>query len=99
MKLVKFDAMLIAIQECHSVDEIKQNRDRAVAFEAYARVAMNTEAEQKTIEIRIRAERKASEMPAEMKKNPGKRNDKPTAAAAGGSLGIASPAHPSITGS
>ena len=59
MQLVRYDAMLHAIAQCHEVDEIKQIHDQAAALEAAARVAMNTEAERQAIEIRIRAERQA----------------------------------------
>ena len=62
MKLVRYDAMCRAITEAHAVDEAKDIRDQAVAFEAYARQAMNTDAEREAIEIRIRAERKVGQL-------------------------------------
>lgn len=62
MKLIRYDAMCRAITEAHAVDEAKDIRDRAVAFEAYARQAMNTDAEREAIEIRIRAERKVGQL-------------------------------------
>jgi hypothetical protein len=55
--LVRYDAMLLAIEQCHKVDEIKELHDKALALELYAKVAMNTDAERKAVEIRIRAER------------------------------------------
>jgi hypothetical protein len=54
--LQKYDAMCHAIAECFSVDEAKELRDKARALEVYAAQAMNTEAERKAAEIRIRAE-------------------------------------------
>ena len=39
--LVKYDAMCRAITECHKIDEVKDIRDRAKAFEVYAKEAMN----------------------------------------------------------
>jgi hypothetical protein len=45
---VKYDAMCVAIEAAHSVDEVKDIRDRAVALKAYAHQA----------EIRVRAERR-----------------------------------------
>lgn len=62
MELIKYDAMCTAIQACHKVDEVKDIRDKAMALEAYARQAMNTDAERKACEIRLRAERKAGQM-------------------------------------
>jgi hypothetical protein len=59
--------MCLAIAECHRVDEVKDIRDRARAFEVYAKQALNLDAERKAAEIRIRAERKAGELLKEMK--------------------------------
>ena len=67
--LVRYDAMCSAIVACHSVDEVKEIRARAYAFEVYARQAKNIEAERKCAEIRIRAERKAGELLKEMKED------------------------------
>jgi hypothetical protein len=67
--------MCTAIAECHQVDEVKDIRDKAMAMEAYARQAMNTDAERKATEIRIRAERKAGQMMREMERNQGARTD------------------------
>lgn len=60
--LVRYDTMCSAIAACHRVDEAKDIRDQARAMEVYAQVALNTEAERKAIEIRIRAERRAGEL-------------------------------------
>jgi hypothetical protein len=60
--LVRYDAMLFAIEQCHKIDEIKELHDKALALELYAKVAMNTDAERKAVEIRIRAERRAGEL-------------------------------------
>ena len=46
---------------------------------------MNTEAERKAIEIRVRAEERAGELLAAMQRKPGERTDKPAAGMAGGS--------------
>lgn len=67
--LVRYDAMCQAIAACHTVDEVKEIRDKARALEVYAQQALNTEAEHKACEIRIRAERKAGELLREMKEN------------------------------
>lgn len=66
--LVRYDAMVHAIAECHTVDEVKDIRDKARALEVYAKQAMNMEAERKATEIRIRAERKAGDMLSKMDK-------------------------------
>jgi len=67
--LIRYDAMCHAISACHTVDEVKEIRDKARALEVYAQQALNTEAERKACEIRIRAERKAGELLREMKEN------------------------------
>ena len=55
--LIKYDAMLLAIATCHKIDEVKDIRDKALALEKYAQVAINIDAEQQARAIRIRAER------------------------------------------
>jgi len=69
--VILYDRMVLAINECHRTDEVKEVRDKALAIEYYSRQAKNTEAEQKAIEIRIRAERKAGELLAEVNPGPG----------------------------
>jgi len=64
--LVKYDTMIRAVAECHDIDEVKDIRDKALALEKYAQVAMNTDAEWQAREIRLRAERKAGTMLADM---------------------------------
>lgn len=65
--LVHYDAMCTAIAECVRVDEVKDIRDKARAFEMYAKQALNTEAECKAGEVRLRAERRAGQLLTEMK--------------------------------
>jgi hypothetical protein len=60
--LAKYDAMCKAIAVCHSVDEVKELRSKARALEVYAAQAMNTEAERRCCEVRIRAERRAGQL-------------------------------------
>jgi hypothetical protein len=64
--LVRYDAMCSAIAECHSVDEVKDLRDKAMALELYARQARNTDAERKASEVRLRAERRTGELLKEL---------------------------------
>jgi hypothetical protein len=71
MGLVKYDAMCTAIAACYEVDEVKLMRDQAIAIEAYAKQAMNTDAERKATEIRIRAERKCGQLLSEKEKSGG----------------------------
>lgn len=61
-QMVRYDAMVHAIAECHRVDEVKDIRDKAMALEAYARQAKNTEAERKAADVRLRAERRTGEL-------------------------------------
>ncbi len=74
MELIKYDAMCTAIAECERVDEVKDIRDKAIAIEAYAKQAMNTEAERQACNIRLRAERKVGQMLKEV--NPGQGGDR-----------------------
>jgi hypothetical protein len=55
----RYDAMCRAIDAAYEVDEVKEIRDQARAFEVYAQQAQNREAELRACEIRLRAERKA----------------------------------------
>jgi len=64
--LVKYDAMCRAIDAAYQVDEVKDIRDRAKALEQYNRQAQNIEAERQACEIRLRAERKAGKLLADM---------------------------------
>lgn len=61
-QLVRYDAMCSAIDAAYEVDEVKDIRDKAKAIELYERLAHNTEAERRACEIRLRAERKASQL-------------------------------------
>jgi hypothetical protein len=69
--VVLYDAMVVAINKCHKIDEIKEIRDKSLALEQYARQAQNIEAEKKAIEIRLRAERKAGELLKEKQRGAG----------------------------
>ena len=71
--LVRYDAMCRAINDAYVVDEVKDIRDKALAFEAYAKQARNTEAERRACEIRLRAERKAGRLLSQMEKAKGAR--------------------------
>src|SRR5215813_11607237 len=74
-ELVRYDAMCRAIDAAHKVDEVKDIRDKAIALEHYARQALNTDAERRAAEIRLRAERKAGQLLTKMKES-GERADK-----------------------
>ncbi len=67
--LMRYDAMIAAIEECYSVDEVKEIRDRARALEVYAAQALNLGAERHAAQIRIRAERRTGEILKEMKES------------------------------
>ena len=76
--LVRYDAMVRAIAECHDFDEVAEIQNKALALEMYAQQSRNVEAERKACEIRLRAERKAGDLLATMqrasKPNPAGKN-------------------------
>lgn len=61
-ELIKYNNAIRWLAEAHSVDEVKDFRDKAMAMEAYARQALNLEAERQAVDIRIRAEREAGKL-------------------------------------
>jgi hypothetical protein len=69
--LALYDAMCAAIAEAYEVDEVKDIRDKAMAFEVYARQAQNVDAETQACRIRLRAERKAGELLKQIEKAKG----------------------------
>lgn len=73
VSLALYDSMCQAIDAAYAVDEVKDIRDRALAFEVYARQAKNIEAERRACEIRLRAERKAGSLLVDMDKAKGQR--------------------------
>ena len=66
-----YDRMCRAIAVAYEVDEVKDIRDKALAIEIYSRQAQNTENERNACRIRLRAERRAGELIAEMEKAKG----------------------------
>ena len=62
VSLALYDSMCRSIDAAYEVDEVKDIRDKALAFEVYARQAQNVEAERRACEIRLRSERKAGEL-------------------------------------
>jgi hypothetical protein len=52
----------------YEVDEVKDIRDKAIAWEIYSRQAHNVDAERLACEIRLRAERKAGQLLKQMQK-------------------------------
>lgn len=62
VKLPKFDAMKRAVEAAFTVDEVKGYRDQARVFQAAAKIAGDTEAEDRCYEIRRRAEKRLGEI-------------------------------------
>lgn len=72
--------MCRAIEAAHAVDEVKDIRDKAKAWEEYSRQAKNVDAERRACDIRLRAERKAGQILRNMEKakggKPNRRGDR-----------------------
>ena len=69
--LVLYEAAKRAIAEYKTVDEVKDFRDKALAVEMYARQAKDYTLEHDASVARVRAEKKAGELLAEMEKAKG----------------------------
>lgn len=74
--LANYDTARAALAAAHRIDEVKDIRDKAEAMRAYARLAGDTQMQRWMAEIKIRAERRAGELLAEMAAS-GAREDGP----------------------
>lgn len=66
--LIRYDAMIHAIVECHRVDELKDLADKAKALDIYYKQAGNTLAERQACDVRLRAERRCGELLRELER-------------------------------
>ncbi len=72
LPLTRYDAMRQAIVQAHSIDEVKDIRDKAEALRAYARQSkQGIDHINRVTEIKLRAERRAGELLQEMEKAKG----------------------------
>ena len=70
--LIQFDRARVALEKASTIDEVKDVRDQAEALRLYFRqTTEGLEMQNQCAAIKLRAERKAGEMLAEMDKHPG----------------------------
>lgn len=75
--LTRYDSMRLAIMEAHSIDDVKEIRDKAEALRQYAKQAGESLENQNMIaEIKLRAERRAGELLRDTNRSEGGRPPK-----------------------
>lgn len=74
-QVLLYDRACRAIAEATKMDEVKEWKDRAAAYQEYARQAKNKEMEKQAKEIRLRATRRMGQLLLMLNRAPGARSD------------------------